>query len=408
MKHRPSTQVEFVGSRGAPIAARLDTPAGPPSAYALFAHCFTCSKDVFAAGRIAAELNAHGIAVLRFDFTGLGASGGDFANTDFSSNIEDLVLAAGWLREHHAAAQILVGHSLGGAAVVAAAGAIPEVVAVATIGAPADTEHLVKLFRDRVDAIEQHGSADVEIAGRTFSIGRGLLDDLAHHRIVDCAAALDGALLVLHSPIDNVVGIEHAARLYEAARHPKSFVSLDGADHLLTRREDAEYAARIIAVWAERFVVAHQPPQPPPRSTAQVLVAETGQGVFLNHVVAGAHQMLADEPASVGGFDAGPSPYDLLAAALGSCTSMTIRMYADRKAIALDRVVVEVDHRKAHLDASAQVADGKAAQIDHFDRRIHLDGDLSDGDRQRLLAIADRCPVHRTLEAGARIVTTSA
>jgi uncharacterized OsmC-like protein/alpha-beta hydrolase superfamily lysophospholipase len=408
MKHRPSTRVEFEGSRGAPIAARLDIPAGPPSAYALFAHCFTCSKDIFAAGRIAAELNAHGIAVLRFDFTGLGASGGDFANTDFSSNVDDLLLAAAWLREHHRAPQILVGHSLGGAAVVAAAGAIAEVGAVATIGAPADTEHLLHLFGDRIDDIERHGSAAVEIGGRTFAIGRGLLDDLTRHRIVDCAAGLDAALLVLHSPIDNVVGIEHAARLYQAARHPKSFVSLDGADHLLTRREDAEYAARMIAVWAERFVVAHQPPQPPPSSAAQVLVAETGQGPFLNHVVAGAHQLLADEPESVGGFDAGPSPYDLLAAALGSCTSMTIRMYADRKSIALDRVVVEVDHRKVHLEATAQVADGTPAQIDQFDRRISLEGDISDDDRRRMIAIADRCPVPRTLEAGARIVTTTA
>jgi uncharacterized OsmC-like protein/alpha-beta hydrolase superfamily lysophospholipase len=407
MSRRPAERIEFVGSRGELLAGRLDRPAGPPVAYALFAHCFTCSKDVFAAGRIAAELNAHGIAVLRFDFTGLGSSEGDFANTNFTSNVEDLVCAADWLREHHASPQILVGHSLGGAAVLEAARLVPSVVAVATLGAPADTTHLRQLFADHLDVIEGEGDAVVELDGRPFTIRRQLLDDLARQRVLERVGDLGAALLVMHSPVDNVVGIDHAARIYQAARHPKSFVSLDGADHLLTRRADAEYAARMIAVWAERFVTPEQAGYAAPASQAQVVVAETGQGMFLNHVVAGAHQFLADEPPSVGGFDAGPSPYDLLAAALGSCTSMTIRMYAQRKGLALDRVLVEVDHRKVHLDESAQVVDGNAARIDRFERRIVLEGDLTDGDRQRLLAIADRCPVHRTLEAGAVITTTS-
>jgi uncharacterized OsmC-like protein/alpha-beta hydrolase superfamily lysophospholipase len=407
MPRRPSDRVEFVGSQGELLAGRLDRPAGPPTAYAVFAHCFTCSKDIFAAGRIASELNAHGIAVLRFDFTGIGSSEGDFANTNFASNVEDLVCAADWLGEHHARPQILIGHSLGGSAVLAAARLLPGVAAVATIGAPADTTHLRHLFHDRVDAIEDDGDAVVEIAGRPFQIRRRLLDDLARHRVLDHAASLGAALLVMHSPVDNVVGIDHAARIYQSAKHPKSFVSLDGADHLLSRRADAEFAARMIAVWAERFVTPVSRARLAPSSPAQVVVAETGQGLFLNHVVAGAHQLLADEPASVGGFDAGPSPYDLLAAALGGCTSMTIRMYAQRKQIALDRVIVEVDHRKEHLDESAKVVEGRTAQIDVFERRIRLEGQLSDSDRERLLAIADRCPVHRTLEAGAVITTTT-
>jgi uncharacterized OsmC-like protein/alpha-beta hydrolase superfamily lysophospholipase len=407
MTRRPGERVEFLGSRGELLTGRLDRPAGPPSAYAVFAHCFTCSKDIFAAGRIAAELNAHGIAVLRFDFTGLGSSDGDFANTNFSSNVEDLVCAADWLGEHHTAPQILIGHSLGGAAVLAAAPLLPGIAAVVTIGAPADTTHLRHLFQDQLAAIEGAEDASVEIAGRTFPIRRQLLDDLAQHRVLEHVSGLGAALLVMHSPVDNVVGIDHAARIYQAARHPKSFVSLDGADHLLSSRADAEYAARIIAVWADRFVTAEHGARPVPTSPAQVVVAETGQGLYLNHVVAGAHQMLADEPTSVGGFDAGPSPYDFLAAALGGCTSMTIRMYAQRKEIALDRVIVEVDHRKVHLDESAQVVDGHAARIDVFERHIRLEGELSDVDRQRLLAIADRCPVHRTLEAGAVITTTT-
>ncbi len=408
MTRRPSSRIEFPGSTGAQLSARLDLPAGRPRAFALFAHCFTCSKDVVAAGRIAAELSGRGIAVLRFDFTGLGSSEGDFANTNLSSNVADIVHAAGWLSDYHEAPQILIGHSLGGAAVLAAAASIPSVRAVVTIGAPSDTHHLTHLFRDHLDTLERDGDASVEIAGRTFCIKQQLVDDLAEHRVTDSAAQLGLPLLILHSPIDNTVGVEHAQALYRSARHPKSFVSLDGADHLLSRRSDGEFAARVIATWADRFTVDEHPPIDPPPASAQVVVGETGQGPFLNHVVAGAHQFLADEPTSVGGFDAGPSPYDLLAAALGACTSMTIRMYADRKQLPLERVVVEVDHDKVHVQGAEDVADGKPAQIDRFARTILLEGALSDAERARLMAIADRCPVHRTLEAGAMITTTPA
>ncbi|MFN6121158.1 MAG: alpha/beta fold hydrolase [Actinomycetes bacterium] len=403
---RRAERVTFHGSHGTPLAGRLDLPAGPVRAFALFAHCFTCSKDIVAAGRIAAELNGHGIGVLRFDFTGLGSSDGDFANTDFSSNLGDLRLAADWLREHHAAPQLLVGHSLGGAAVIAVAADIPEVRAVATIGAPADVAHIQRLFAPQLPVIEQEGRAMVEIAGRCFTIRREMLDDLDAHSIEDRASELRAALLVTHSPVDNTVGIDNAARISAAARHPKSFLALDGADHLLTRPTDAVYAARMIACWAERFLVDEHPAATPPRANAPVVVAETGQGTFLNHVVVGDHRFLADEPVSVGGFDAGPGPYDLLGAALGACTSMTLRMYADRKRLPLDRVTVEVTHAKTHAEDCESCVEGAGPLIDHFERHIVVDGELDDEQRTALLRIADKCPVHRTLEASSHITTT--
>ncbi|MGK2957283.1 MAG: bifunctional alpha/beta hydrolase/OsmC family protein [Acidimicrobiales bacterium] len=399
-----ATQISFDGSRGAPLAGRLDLPAGPAKAFALFAHCFTCSKDLRAAGRIASRLNAHGIAVLRFDFTGLGGSGGEFSNTDFSSNIDDLLLAAAWLREEHRAPQLLVGHSLGGAAALAVAADIPELRAVATIGAPSSADHLTSLFRGDLDVIERDGSAVVEIGGRSFTIRQELVADLRAHVIEERAAQLDAAVLVLHSPLDNVVGVEHAARIFTSARHPKSFVSLDGADHLLSDPADAAWAADMISTWAARYIVDETPAAPIPSAAGPVLVAETLQGTFLNHVVAGRHQFLADEPADVGGFDAGPSPYDLLAAGLGACTSMTLRMYANRKSLPLDRVTVEISHTRVHLD-DCEHPGSQGALIDQFERRIHLEGALSDEQRSSLVVIADKCPVHRTLNAPARIHT---
>ncbi len=400
-------RITFPGSQGALLAARLDLPAGPPRAIALFAHCFTCSKDVKAASRIAAGLTDLGYGLLRFDFTGLGASEGEFANTNFSSNVDDLVAAADWLRERYVSPQLLVGHSLGGAAVIVAASLIPEVAAVATIGAPADSGHVTELFDGALDEIAEQGEACVELQGRRFTIRQQLVADLRNGGVTDAAAAFDGALLVTHSPTDNTVGVEHAGAIYQAARHPKSFVSLDGADHLLTSAADAEYAASIIGTWAQRYLVDQSGALGPPRSSAQVVVAETTQGKFLNHVVAGSHRFLADEPVSIGGFDAGPSPYDLLGAALGACTSMTLRMYADRKEMPLDRVTVEVSHDKVHVDDAAAAGESPSAsrRIDQFTRVVRLEGDLDDDQRASLLSIADRCPVHRTLEQSSTIVT---
>ncbi len=400
-------RITFPGSQDALLSARLDLPAGPARAFALFAHCFTCSKDIKAASRIAARLTDLGYGLLRFDFTGLGASEGEFANTNFSSNVDDLIAAAGWLREHHAGPQLLVGHSLGGAAVIEAATQIPEVAAVATIGAPSDAGHVAHLFDGALDEIAEHGQACVELLGRRFTIRQQLVDDLRNDRVTAAAAEFNGALLVLHSPVDNTVGVEHAAAIYGAARHPRSFVSLDAADHLLTDPTDAEYAASMIGTWAQRYLADQSGATQAPRASAQVVVAETTQGAFLNHVVTGRHRFLADEPVSIGGFDAGPGPYDLLGAALGACTSMTLRMYADRKQLPLDRVSVEVSHAKVHVTDAAdpERVSPTGGRIDRFTRVLRVEGDLDDTQRANLLRIADMCPVHRTLEQSSMIVT---
>lgn len=405
-------RITFPGGSGEELAARLDLPARPPVAYALFAHCFTCGKDIAAASRIATALTSAGFGVLRFDFTGLGMSGGEFANTNFTSNTADIVAAANWLRRQHEAPQLLIGHSLGGAAVLSVAGSIPEVRAVATIGAPSSPEHVARLVDVPMEEFDARGEAEVDIGGRPFVIRRQFIDDLSRHRILDEVASFRRALLVLHSPVDNTVGVDNAAVIFEAAKHPKSFVSLDTADHLLTSRIDSEYAASMIEAFASRYVDDQSGALPPPAATAQTVVAETTQGPFLNHVVVGRHSLLADEPRSVGGFDAGPSPYDFLSASLGTCTSMTLRMYADRKGLPLDRVKVEVSHDKLHADdclacteADAdRLADSKG-MIDRFDRAITLEGDLDEQQRGQLLSIADRCPVHRTLESASVIVT---
>jgi len=404
-------RVTFPGSQGHQLAARLDLPAGPPRAFALFAHCFTCGKDLRSVGRLASALTDSGFAVLRFDFTGLGSSEGEFANTNFSSNTADLRAAIDWLRAEHAAPQILVGHSLGGAAVLSIAGEAAEVRAVVTIGAPADADHVSGLFEDSSEEIRERGEACVRLAGRPFTITQQFLDDLSEHRVVERVATMKKPLLVMHSPIDNTVGIDNAARIFEAARHPKSFMSLDGADHLLGDPADADFAAGAIAAFSSRYVLDESGALEAPAPNDSVVVAETTQGPFLNHVVVGRHRFLADEPESIGGFDAGPAPYDFLGAALGACTSMTLRMYANRKGLPLDRVTVDVSHGKVHADDCVECADSehlaaRTGMIDRFERVITIDGDeLTDEDRRKLLIIADKCPVHRTLESASAIVT---
>ncbi len=402
-----SEKIIFTGSLGDDLAARLDLPAGRPGAFALFAHCFTCSKDLFAAARIAGELTQHGFAVLRFDFTGLGASGGDFANTNFSSNVGDLLAAAAYLKDNHEAPKLLIGHSLGGAAVLAAAGELPEVGAVATIGAPADAAHVIHNFGAKAEEIEARGVAEVRLAGRSFTIRKQFLDDLRQQSVIERIRAMKKALLIFHSPRDQIVGIDNAATLFQAAKHPKSFISLDDADHLLSRREDAAYVASSLAAWAERYIDGRDQrfilPTPGPEGVAAV--AETGAGKFQQEVVAGNHRLLADEPADFGGLDSGPSPYDFLNIALGACTSMTLRLYADHKKLPLEGVKVRVSHKKIHAEDCVECSEGREGRIDVFEREIEIEGPLDAATRARLIEIADRCPVHRTLEAGSEILT---
>ena len=399
-----STKITFPGSLGGSLAARLDLPAGSPHAYALFAHCFTCSKDSLAAVRVSRALTDRGIAVLRFDFTGLGGSEGEFANTNFSSNVDDLVAAAGWLREQRNAPKLLIGHSLGGAAVLAAAHAIPEATAVATIGAPADPDHVRRLLSSSVDTIERDGVAEVALGARTFTIKKQLLDDLAANKLHDAIAGLGKALLVLHSPRDTLVNIDNATHIFLPAKHPKSFVSLDTADHLLTRKEDAVYVAEVLAAWASRYLDAAAEARTPEEPAGTVLVSEAHEGKFKQHILAGRHALIADEPVAYGGSDSGPSPYDFLLTALGACTSMTVRLYAEAKKLPLEHVNVRLKHEKVHATDCAE-CENKDQKIDRIEREIELTGGLDDSQRERLVEIANRCPVHRTLESKVSVQT---
>ena len=397
-------RLQFANAKGEKLAALIDLPLGKPVAFALFAHCFTCGKDNLAAKHISERLARCGIGVLRFDFTGLGMSEGEFADTHFSSNVDDLVAAGDHLRKTYGAPAILIGHSLGGAAALAAAHRIPDAHAVVTIAAPSDPAHVVGLFKDHVDKIREQGQVEVQLAGRPFRIKREFLDDVAQQRIEDCLANLRKALLVFHSPTDDIVGIENASRIFITAKHPKSFVSLAGADHLLSRKDDAVYVANVIAAWAERYLE-----QPAERSDEQievgiVLVRETGGGKFQQEVVSGPHRFLADEPVKAGGLDSGPGPYDLLLASLGACTSMTLRLYADNKKLSLDCVSVRLTHNRIHAEDCLN-CETKEGMIDRIDRNITLEGELSADERKRLLEIADKCPVHRTLESEIEIRT---
>ncbi|MGH1462033.1 MAG: bifunctional alpha/beta hydrolase/OsmC family protein [Neptuniibacter sp.] len=400
-----SERLEFSGHNGAALAARLDLPSGAPVAYALFAHCFTCSKDIPAARRIAQRLSSLGIAVLRFDFTGLGHSEGEFANTGFSSNVSDLLQAADYLREKYSAPQLLIGHSLGGAAVLAAASSIPEAKAVVTIGAPAEPEHVLHNFSHKVSDICDKGEDQVELAGRTFTIKKSFIEDIAAVSLEQHVSQLKKALLVMHAPLDETVAIDNAARLFQMAKHPKSFVTLDDADHLLTRAEDAEYAAEMISAWAQRYIAVNLLPKMIQVPEGITRVIEADPNSFTQDISAGGHHIVADEPVDYGGKYLGATPYQLVAAGLGACTSMTIRMYARQKKIPLDSVQVDVTHSKLHAQdcEDCQISNGK---IDQFERNILLVGSLTAEQRKRLLEIADKCPVHKTLESEIKIVTS--
>ncbi len=399
----PTERISFPGHSGGDLAARLDLPNGPHLATALFAHCFTCGKDIAAARRISSRLASMGIAVFRFDFTGLGHSDGEFSNTSFTSNVGDLVAAGQYLTSRGMAPSLLIGHSLGGAAVLRARAGIPSVEAVATLGAPFDPGHVAHNFSGQIEQIRSAGKAEVTLAGRPFCIGEGFIDDISQAKLEPAIAGLDAALLVMHAPLDATVSIENARRIFSTAKHPKSFVTLDDADHLISRARDGEYAANVIAAWVGRYVDLSPPAPPPGAPEGIVRVSEADPAGFLQDVVSGpAHRMLADEPEAYGGSDLGMSPYGFVSAGLGACTSMTIRMYARRKGWPLVHVSVEVSHDKVHAQDAGT---GATSKIDAFRRRITLEGNLSTEQRARLLEIADKCPVHRTLEQGAQVLT---
>ena len=406
--------VELPGLDGQRLAGLLDLPQGEVRATALFAHCFTCSSRSHAAARISRALADEGVAVLRIDFTGLGESGGDFADTGFGTNVEDLVAAASWLADELGPVNLLVGHSLGGAAVIAAAGQLPDVQAVAVIGAPASPEHVAHLVSE-LDDDEAAGAMDdpvaVDIGGRPFRLRRSFLDEVRGTDQEARIAELRRPLLVLHSPTDNVVGVDNARRVFDAAVHPKSFVSLDGADHLVSDPADARWIAALISIWAARYVVS-EPEQdsedaPAPAVEEGLVVTELdAEKGYAHRAATPTHAWLLDEPAEVGGEDRGPNPYDQLLAALGACTSMTMRMYARRKGWDVGEMEVRLRHDRVHA-ADCADCETTSGQVDVIDREVVLPDGLDPERRTALLAIADKCPVHRTLTREVRIRTTA-
>ena len=403
-RHQMQTQrITFDSDRGEKLSGLLDFPAGVPRAFALFAHCFTCSKNIKAASNISKSLTDAGIAVMRFDFTGLGQSEGEFADSNFSSNVADVLSATRFLEAEHQAPAILVGHSLGGTAVLQAAPQVASAVAVATIGSPADPTHVRHLFDGAASELQSRGEAEVHLGGRPFRIKRQFLDDLERHDLQGAIGSLRKALLVMHAPLDDIVEVDNASALFVAAKHPKSFVSLDKADHLLSREVDSRYAGSVLATWASRYL-----PQDDTaaslRGSADEVVARTFIDGFRTEVSAGDHALVADEPLKVGGTNLGPTPYDLLSAALATCTTMTLKMYAARKKLDLDSVTVRVRHGKVHAEDCTD-CESKAGKIDEFQRELTFDGNLDAAERQRLLEIADKCPVHRTLHSEVKVRT---
>ncbi|MEM8965189.1 MAG: bifunctional alpha/beta hydrolase/OsmC family protein [Bacteroidota bacterium] len=397
-----SRTLTFPSQNGHQLAARLEMPAdNNPHAFAIFAHCFTCSKNLNAVSHISRALTQKGMAVLRFDFTGLGESEGDFSDTNFSTNVQDLESAAHFLATHYQAPKLLIGHSLGGAAVLIASNRIESVEAVATIGAPAAPEHVQHLIKEDIEEIKSAGEANVSLGGRAFTIKKQFLDDLesAHHD--HQIEKIRKPLLILHSPIDQTVSIDNAAEIYQQARHPKSFISLDNADHLLSNKEDSLYVGDIISAWVARYIMPHTPT---PLSTDLQVVTHTGS-TYTTEIMVGQHSLTADEPESVGGLDLGPSPYDLLAGSLGACTGMTLRMYANHKQWPLEEVVVHLKHQKIY-DEDCQDCEDPSRKIDHIERIVEVKGNLTDQQRERLREIADKCPVHKTLHTSVKVDTT--
>lgn len=397
----PSSRYQFRNAEGQTLSGRLEMPVATPKAFVVFAHCFTCTSKVKAATHISRALCDLGLAVLRFDFTGLGDSEGDFANTDFSSNVADLVAAARSLKQIHNAPQLLIGHSLGGAAVLMAAEQLPAVRAVATIGAPSDPAHVTHLLSQHLDRIEEHGEATIQLGGRPFIIKRQFIKDLQSQSLAERVGQLGRPLLIFHAPGDQIVGVDNAREIFEAARHPKSFVSLDDADHLVTRGEDARFIADTLAAWARRYIDPADQEQP---SEDTVAVSE-GDVQYVQTIQAGKHVWVSDEPESIGGGDRGPTPYDLLLSALGSCTAITLRMYADRKQWPLEHTEIALRHERMHAE-DCDGCEDQDKKIERVHRQIRLDGPLDDDQRARLLEIADKCPVHRTLTSDIHVATS--
>ncbi len=403
-----SSKLTFINKEGKSLSARLDLPANQdPHNFAIFAHCFTCSKDFSAVRNVSRALASEGFGVLRFDFMGLGGSDGDFADTNFSSNVTDLISAAEFLTKEYKAPSLIVGHSLGGAAAIFAGGQIDSVLAVATIGAPSNPKHVQKQLGSKLEVIKQEGQANVTLAGRDFTFKKQFIDDLEASSCVSAARKLHKALLILHSPQDATVSIKNAEEIYHAAHHPKSFVTLDGSEHLLIDKKNASYVGKIVAGWAARYIPA---PETDPLSTPfQVAASLDDEDKFTTELKLGNHYMKADEPPSIGGNDYGPTPYELLAGSLSACTAMTIQMYARRKGWKIDNVEVHTSYSKSYPQDCQACPDDATAKIDTFTRVVKLTADgLDEKQKARIMQIADKCPVHKTLHNETQVISTLA
>ncbi|WP_033960001.1 bifunctional alpha/beta hydrolase/OsmC family protein [Psychroserpens jangbogonensis] len=399
-------KLQIVNKKGIKLQAYLELPANQkPNYFAIFAHCFTCSSTLSAVKNISRSLTNYGFGVLRFDFTGLGRSEGEFADSHFSANVDDLIAVNDFLKENYQAASLLVGHSLGGAAVLVAASKLDNIKAVATIGAPANVDHVKHLFSHGIDKVSEKGKVEVNIGGRPFKIDEDFVSDFDKTDLPAIVKTLRKPLLILHSPVDTIVGIKNAEQLYHNAHHPKSFVSLDNADHLLSKSEDSKYVGNVIATWVERYF-----------ETKENIMLETNGEQLVGHlnliednfttsIQTKTHSMIADEPASIGGDDFGPSPYEYLNAGLVACTAMTLKLYAQRKQWDLQEVFVYVTHSRKHSD-DLGIETNKPKYLDHITKKLKFVGDLDDIQKERLKEIASRCPVHKTIASEVIFETT--
>ncbi|MDO6517195.1 bifunctional alpha/beta hydrolase/OsmC family protein [Zobellia uliginosa] len=398
-------KVRFKNKDGQDLVGRLELPANRhPHNFAIFAHCFTCTKNLTAVRNISKALTSNGFGVLRFDFTGLGESDGDFENTNFSGNVEDLIAASDYLEKNYQAPTLLVGHSLGGAAVIFAADRIDSIKALATIGAPSNPIHIEHLLKEGIPEIEKSGKAVVNLSGRDFTIKKQFLDDLQHKPLSQTLGQLRKPILILHSPQDTTVEIKNAEEIYVAARHPKSFISLDGADHLLSNKRDSFYAGEVVSGWAKRYLDIDTTRKEEPKTKHQVVASLDHDDGFSTQMKVGNHFFTADEPVDVGGNDFGPSPYELVSAGLSACTAMTVQMYAKRKAWVIDNIEVHTSHNRSHV-ADCQDCESDDSKIDTFEREIKLTGPLDEKQKKRILQIADKCPVHKTLHSQIQVIT---
>ncbi len=398
-------KISFENKEGLTLSGRLHIPAGHTKAFAVYAHCFTCSKDIKAARNICQNLSERGIAALRFDFAGLGDSEGDFIDTNFTTNVTDLLCAAEYLETHYQAPEIMIGHSLGGAAALVAASKLTSIKAVSTINSPCHPKHVARHMAGAEEQIMWNGEADVEVSGRSLKIKKHFLDDLKSYDMNEVFKELSAAVLVFHAPHDETVNIKNASNIFALAQHPKSFISLDSADHLIMNNEDAKYIASSIEAWASRYIHFDCQEDDKHQAVEGVVVMETNEGMLTQRVYAGNHILRADEPKNVpGGKDLGPDPYAYLLAGLGACTSMTLRMYAQHKGFSLDKITVELSHNRIYAKDCTN-CESEIGKVDVINRTIILEGNLELGQRSKLLEIADKCPVHKTLMGDKKVIT---